>query len=365
MSRFNKTQENQEKKIPPFVPHDMWLVEKLKLRKLSDYNSIAVLIFLLLSAILSQGVYYFSAFLQNDPVKYGKIAEIWNSSVVQSGFSIVYSILIVGVPFYIIAAVLKKKNGLTIPIEKPANSKGIVLLIIGGLGICLFANLLTGLLDTFIFNVSGVDVTAQLPDEAVPLDAASIVMTIFASAIVPAFIEEMSLRGILMQPLRKYGDMFAIIVTSLTFALMHRTVAQIPFAFLAGIVLGYAAIATGSIWTSIVIHILNNLIAVVGQILMPQLESNETYLLVFNVVYYAILVIGIACFVYYVYAYSKNYGLRRYPYLNVGKRFYTPVQPYSAEISTGTLVKTYMSSVPFIITLIILILETIRGLIVS
>lgn len=346
----------------PFVSHEQWFEEKRYLKKLSSYNSIAVLIFLLVSQLIAQGLYFLGEFFKSN-TKYEQIAQIWNSVPMQAVFQIFYSIIIVGVPFYIIALATRKKTGLVLPIEKPTETKGIVMLIVGGLGVCFFGNFLTGLLDSLIYNMSGVDVTAQVEPQSIPIDATSIIMSILASAVVPALIEEMSLRGIMMQPLRRYGDGFAIIVTSLTFALMHRTVAQIPFAFFAGIVLGYACVMTGSIWTSIIIHILNNLVSVVGTILMPQLETNQTMLLMFNLFYYGVMIIGVGLFVLYYFKVGKKKPLHSYENLNVGKHFYEHLSPYCARISNATLVKEYITTVPFILSLIIIIFDTVRGLI--
>ena len=71
------------------------------------------------------------------------------------------------------------------------------------------------------------------------------------------------MRGVVMQPLRKFGDRFAIVASAVLFAILHGNMVQIPFAFVAGLALGYFAIVTNSIWTSVVIHSLNNLSAVI------------------------------------------------------------------------------------------------------
>ena len=64
-------------------------------------------------------------------------------------------------------------------------------------------------------------------------------------------IEEFAMRGVVMQSLRKYGDWFAIIMSSLVLALVHGNMVQIPFAFIAGIAIGYAVTVTGSMWTGV------------------------------------------------------------------------------------------------------------------
>ena len=69
--------------------------------------------------------------------------------------------------------------------------------------------------------------------------------------------EELIFRGAVMGPLRKYGDNFAILFSSLLFGLYHGVVLQIPFAFAMGLVLGYAC-TRWSLRTAIALHIISN-----------------------------------------------------------------------------------------------------------
>ena len=82
---------------------------------------------------------------------------------------------------------------------------------------------------------------------------------IYVVLIGPIF-EELIFRGAIMGPLRKYGDNFAILFSSLLFGLYHAVVLQIPFAFVMGLVLGYAC-TRWSLRTAIALHIISNGIA--------------------------------------------------------------------------------------------------------
>lgn len=85
---------------------------------------------------------------------------------------------------------------------------------------------------------------------------------ILAVAVVPAFVEEFAIRGVVMTSLRKYGDTFALVVSSVFFGLMHGNVLQAPFALILGLVIGWLVIKTESLWTGIAIHFMNNLYAI-------------------------------------------------------------------------------------------------------
>ena len=75
--------------------------------------------------------------------------------------------------------------------------------------------------------------------------------------IVGPIFEELVFRGAIMGSLRKYGDNFAILLSSLFFGFFHAVLFQIPFAFLVGLLLGYAA-ARWSLRASIALHIVIN-----------------------------------------------------------------------------------------------------------
>ncbi len=72
--------------------------------------------------------------------------------------------------------------------------------------------------------------------------------------ILPAVCEEILFRGILLSEYRSLGGANAVIITALLFAMMHMSFEDFLLNFLAGLLLGFAASATRSILSSIVIH---------------------------------------------------------------------------------------------------------------
>ncbi len=96
---------------------------------------------------------------------------------------------------------------------------------------------------------------------------ASFITSILFMALMPAIAEEIFFRGFLMNAFNGvFKNMHvAILVTALLFSVIHLQFAKfIPMFFLA-VVFGYAAYWTGSIWTSITAHFINNALAV-GQL---------------------------------------------------------------------------------------------------
>ncbi|MEM1484621.1 type II CAAX endopeptidase family protein [Oscillospiraceae bacterium PP1C4] len=123
------------------------------------------------------------------------------------------------------------------------------------------AGILLSMIISIFFSFFGL-YPMRLPLE-LPQDSFAAALFILNTIFIPASIEEFVNRGIVLGSLRKYGDRFAIIVSALIFALLHRNMAQIPNAFLLGLAMGYFVVKTNSIWTGILIHFTNNLLVLI------------------------------------------------------------------------------------------------------
>jgi hypothetical protein len=112
--------------------------------------------------------------------------------------------------------------------------------------------------------------------------------------VLPAVFEELAFRGILMQSLRRFGDGFALICSSLVFAFAHRSLVLMPNAFLMGLVIGYFVLFSGSLRMGIAIHLAHNLVI----FLLTTLGSAgaRPYLLVLCAAQLAFLAVGVFAF---------------------------------------------------------------------
>jgi membrane protease YdiL (CAAX protease family) len=79
-------------------------------------------------------------------------------------------------------------------------------------------------------------------------------------ALLPAVGEELLFRGVLMRlaAQRTKDRAFPVVITSLMFALMHGNIFGMTSIFLAGVLLALIYFLTGSLWCSILAHLLNN-----------------------------------------------------------------------------------------------------------
>ena len=190
-------------------------------------------------------------------------AEILFDGPAGYAIDIINSILCVGMAFFIAYSGMKKKKIVgVLPLGTTYNRKASVFLTMFMLGIVIFSTMAVNFVSIFVQSALGVSFTSGL--ENIEINGfGETSMAVIAMAVVPAIVEEISIRGIVLQPLRRYGDGFAIVTSALVFSLMHGNMVQIPYTFLAGLYFGYVAVATGSIWPSIVLHFLNNLYSVI------------------------------------------------------------------------------------------------------
>ena len=181
----------------------------------------------------------------------------------------IYSLLMFTLPFLILPIGHGKKISEFAFIRKPRRKLFLPFVFIG-VGISAFANLATNKLGA-IFQGFGIEFYA--PDINFPEGVFGFILSMLAVAVTPALVEEFATRGMTLSAAKQYGEDFGILVSALLFALMHGNLVQIPFAFIMGIVIGFAVIKTGSVVTGMAIHFLNNAISVSMSYLSSGIES--------------------------------------------------------------------------------------------
>lgn len=116
-----------------------------------------------------------------------------------------------------------------------------------------------------------------VPDTDLPLPLDNgwwLTINLVVLAVIPAIFEELIYRGIIFNGLRKFGNVKAIILSALFFALAHGSAVQLFYQLILGVVLALVVIRTGSIVASIVIHFLNNAMVIIySYVVSPGLDS--------------------------------------------------------------------------------------------
>jgi hypothetical protein len=71
-------------------------------------------------------------------------------------------------------------------------------------------------------------------------------------------VEELLFRGAVQRLLRPCGALYAVLGQAVLFAALHGTAAQIAYALPMGLLLGWSARRSGSLWPGMGLHALNN-----------------------------------------------------------------------------------------------------------
>lgn len=81
---------------------------------------------------------------------------------------------------------------------------------------------------------------------------------LLTAVVLPAVVEELFFRGVLLSTLECYGSWPALLLSSLAFALIHGDAGNFAGPLAAGMIYGYMTCALDSVWPAIFAHLLNN-----------------------------------------------------------------------------------------------------------
>lgn len=260
--------------------------EAKTLRKLSFFAGSAVLLYVFIQQVIVLGL------------ELSGLLELYISNpYFSSGVDIFLTLLGVLLPFSLIGRKMEKISGVREPVMTDA-TKNPMLFIFGTLactGCVMLANIFSSYISYFI---SLIGYELETPDLNMPEGFSGFLISILKISILTAVVEEVSLRGHIMGNLRKYGDVFAIVMASAVFALMHGTLVQVPFAMLSGIALGFFAVKTDSIWPAVAAHAINNGLSVGASYLMESI-GEETGMLLYTYAIYVLIFVGlVSCFLF-------------------------------------------------------------------
>lgn len=97
--------------------------------------------------------------------------------------------------------------------------------------------------------------------------APAFALNAFVTAVLGPIVEEALFRGIGFYLLAQFGQVAAIVVTAIAFALTHGILVGLPIFFIIGVGLGFIRSRTGSIYPPVLLHAGFNGIALIGGVL--------------------------------------------------------------------------------------------------
>ena len=232
------------------------LKEKKEQRKVAE--AVGLSLFALFGIMFGWSFVYFRI-LGNFGISYNTIIKITENPAINDLIQIVVSSLMLIIPSFILLRATHNKARDVVMFGKPI-LKNKTAFFVASVGFCMFSSQVSNYL-TQIFSAFGINFPSM--ERELPKGVLGFLLVVLSTVIFPALLEEFMMRGVVLGILKKFGDGFAIIASSLVFSLMHASLSQFAFAFLVGLLLGYITVKSKSIWPAVIIHAINNFISVV------------------------------------------------------------------------------------------------------
>lgn len=317
LTYFQKKELKKESNIITFS-----LISQLFVAIITLICAMILLILFNIINLHSQGLTAFDAiykFLNNLTNDTG-----YNAAMLLIYFSYIF------IPFAIVAICFKQNPFTSIPFGFK-NSKILLPLILIGLAASVIGMFYSSYFEIILsqFHLKMNEALFSMPHSVPTLVLSSISTCIFAP-----ICEEFLFRGLILQKLRKYGDFFALLVSSIMFGILHGNFSQTPFAFIVGLALGFAVIETGSLFSSIIIHFLVNSISTAINISSLYLGDEKATFIYYI---YAAVIIA-AAIVSLIYLIKKKHLFK-----GAGKKY------FKSDIITHNAFSTFIKTPGFII----------------
>lgn len=167
------------------------------------------------------------------------------------------------------------------------------------IGIGMISNLIYLIYSTIIKHYG---ITIPQPDFTLPSQSGYLILFLMYVCLIGPILEEIIFRGFILKSMQKYGNLTAIIVSSILFSMFHLNLVQFINPVLMGIVLSFITIKSKSIFPAMIAHIFNNTIALIAtglvSLKMPLVQG------LFGSVY---LLLGILALTLFVKMYWKEF----------------------------------------------------------
>ena len=125
--------------------------------------------------------------------------------------------------------------------------------------ICLFG--FSGLTNLFMEILYRLGYNSVISDISIP-NFGSYLMYVGLICVVPAICEEILFRGLICNGFKRLGTLTSVLGSAFLFMIMHGSPDQTVHQFILGIILALVFLVSNNLWVPIIIHFLNNFIAV-------------------------------------------------------------------------------------------------------
>lgn len=143
-------------------------------------------------------------------------------------------------------------------------------------------------------------ITTPSPDFSFPKSAFLAVIYIAYVCLIGPILEEIIFRGIILNYIKPYGKITAIIFSAILFTMFHLNLIQFMTPLLLGVLLAFVAIKTDSVKASIIIHIFNNTVATVLSLIY------SVNIVLYGVIIFMYIVFGMIALVFFIMKYKDD-----------------------------------------------------------
>lgn len=153
-------------------------------------------------------------------------------------------------------------------------------------------------IDTLLVNIG-----FPLNSISYELNLESYLVSIVSLVILPAVVEELLFRGLILKGLKNNGKVFSIIISAIMFALFHMSLGQLVYPLVMGTFLGLIMYREDNVIYTILIHAINNFLSLTLSYLNINLVFNHWTYILLAVILFAIY---LGVLLYFVIRKNKN-----------------------------------------------------------
>jgi len=234
-------------------------------------------------------------------------------------YMVIYSFLYYGKPSESVNLIINQITAIFLPVVAYAISKNVdvkkffrfkrlpakSVVQLMGLGFCgQFIGQFLNIIIILVMTLFKLPVSRELP---IPEDGAGLIFTVFAIALMPGIFEELLIRGVVLRAYEKKGARNAIIVTAVLFSIMHFDLTNMLAPFFSGMLFAYVVLKTDSLFSSIILHVTNNITGVMIYILVRKIDNS----IITGIGLSVMIVISLIAFLPLLAAFRRGFPKRR------------------------------------------------------
>ncbi len=226
-----------------------------KIKSESDHVGVALIISILMQLAVGVGLAVVAVlvFGMNLDEVYGLITKPSSMALLHAGILLIAY----GFPFIVYIYIHKLPTGEIVPLHHLRKGE---LWPMVGVGLALM--MVKGCLENYI-NYPGAIRGGNYSYEAISFGSTTtdMILTFVCMGVLPAMIETFAFNGVILQVMRRRGgDGFALLFSSVLYAIMTANFVEMPGAFITSLLLGYMVIFSGSLVPAVITRLIERIL---------------------------------------------------------------------------------------------------------